>query len=821
MSHGDINGPLLKLFARTPGARWGALIAFVVAFGLMTFHVVSQSLTLSGEQKADGQLGVYEIASQAVPTVPLGTRPPSERVQEILQMHGAERVDSELLVNPLQGDARVVDAGYVESDFVGLSFPARFTLLEGSWPTEPGQACVSPSLRETLAPGTRIDFYGGALPLTINCVVEDQYSTDSDWFYAAPGTWARSADQISAEDAARWDTEATLTVLWSGGDLIGGSEALMVEFLGQEMLDAEYGVDGGPVLLRDTLVHDHRGMNVLSNPWIYLVPVILVPILGALISTWASGRLLSRSMTTLHALGLRRNHLRVLTVLLPLMMVLTGTLIGVMTGWLTGGLVRAVLESALTRPLGPVTATGQLVGMIVLGSVVGIGMGSTLPLVKAGSAGKTDNSWMWAAKIPWPSTPFVVGFAVLAVAGALFLMQDGSSQTAMVGAVLLWGTSLVILLPVMIRWLSGRRTGSPTIMLAGRQVMMASGTWLIAIVFGVQALLATGGLTAMTSAVGTFNDQQVSTTPPDQARLFVHDTAAPGIAPQIIGEITDDIQASTPLEYWQLDLNTSVGDGAVYALSSVADVTRFAGVDSLAPEVATALQDGAVLRAQPAGGTTLDLLGEEDGSGTQKTLARLPIVVLESLDPSMQATGGVVLTSTAEEAGVLDNALAGVAFTELSSEQLQALSTAPDRLGFSDSWLLLPRPPDVFPVPAPVVTGSAILVGVGIIIALVYAAQSTAGMRPLVAGLRSLGLRRSWSRSVVVLQLCLVIVLPTVVGAAAGIMGFLVTVAVSGQPFELHVPWGLLSLLIGGAAVSFAVGALFSQGRLRPAERIG
>ena len=163
-STSELARPLFTLFSRTRGARWGAVLVFITAFGMMVLHVITQSLTLSGQQRADSALGVHEASTTALPGVPLGEATPEEEIREVLSDYGAERIDVMLTISPLQGGGSAKEFSYTEVDLAGGAFPDRFSLIDGTWPTEPGQACVSPAGAEEVRPGTTLGFYFGCSP---------------------------------------------------------------------------------------------------------------------------------------------------------------------------------------------------------------------------------------------------------------------------------------------------------------------------------------------------------------------------------------------------------------------------------------------------------------------------------------------------------------------------------------------------------------------------------------------------------------------------------------------------------------------------------
>ena len=275
--------------------------------------------------------------------------------------------------------------------------------------------------------------------------------------------------------------------------------------------------------------------------------------------------------------------------------------------------------------------------------------------------------------------------------------------------------------------------------------------------------------------------------------------------------------------YFTVDMvhaGTHLGDGSVYVADNVSDAAVFAGVSQLSAASVDALTDGHVLRSRAVDGEDLLLVGESQEGG-ETVLGRLPVTVDDELDRSMDAVGGIILASAADQLELPPGDYPTVVFPNLTEDQLETLRSSPERLGYSDAWIQLPRPPDEFTVPPRVVSGAVIMTVLGVALALLCSLQVTAGSRPLVAGLRSMGLRRSWTRSLLFDHLSILIVVPLVFGVLGGMIGVLAVALVGQVPLSLHVPWGLVALVLAGPILGFVVALLISHVRLSAAERLG
>lgn len=812
--------PLFTLFSRTRGARWGAVLVFITAFGMMVLHVITQSLTLSGQQRADSALGVHEASTTALPGVPLGEAAPEEEIRELLSDYGAERIDVMLTISPLQGGGSAKEFSYTEVDLAGGAFPDRFSLIDGTWPTEPGQACVSPAGAEEVRPGTTLGFYFGAVPLTVSCVAHDRFAQDAVSLYAAPGGWAQAQGTIDREQAQRWNATATLTVLWSGGELLSAYEALVAQLGdGESPADVDFGDAGGPVLLRDSLLMNTRSFNAVSNPWLFLVPLAALPVISGFVSAWGGGRLLAGSVQTLYTLGLKRSRLRSVTVILPLVWTIVGTVAGVLAGVLLSSGIRWVMGRTSTTVLGPVVGTPVVVAIVVGGVVLGVLIGTVPQALRMTLSRSPEWGWLRLSRIVWPSRLLAVGLSLLAVSAAVALTPRGEvTESRLLSAAVLYGMAVVLLALVLVPMM-GRSQKRPALHVASQQVLQASGSWVIVVIFGVQGLLATAGVTLSTSGVQSFNDSLVTTMPAGQARFRpVMDNPDDGRA------LTMEVAKDAALDsYFTVDMvlaGTHLGDGSVYVADNVSDAAVFAGVSQLSAASVDALTDGHVLRSRAVDGEDLLLVGESQEGG-ETVLGRLPVTVDDELDRSMDAVGGIILASAADQLELPPGDYPTVVFPNLTEDQLETLRSSPERLGYSDAWIQLPRPPDEFTVPPRVVSGAVIMTVLGVALALLCSLQVTAGSRPLVAGLRSMGLRRSWTRSLLFDHLSILILVPLVFGVLGGMIGVLAVALVGQVPLSLHVPWGLVALVLAGPILGFVVALLISHVRLSAAERLG
>lgn len=610
-----------------------------------------------------------------------------------------------------------------------------------------------------------------------------------------------------------------MTTFWTGGEIVPAYDALMAS-TGTQVLEYEAGSAAGNLAIKDELVARPRSFNAETSPWTFLVPLLLLPPLAGFISGLTGGGLFSRSLDSLHRLGVRRRRLHLLSIGLPAALALGGAALGALLGLAMAQAARLLLEQGANAPLGPVVGTATVVAITAAGLILGSVLGGLVSSLRARRRANPGQAWLRLPRIPWPKAWALGLLAALCVGAGIWISRGTPKASTMVSGVVLFGAAAVLLTPVAISvWARGRRRNRRTL-LAGRQIMAGGGTWVIVLLFGLQALLATGGLTAFTSSIGSFNDTLSRVAPLDEVRIEVVEEGEPtGMRERVAALLAEDLGQPRSYAYGGVYGPTDAADGLVFTVQTPQDAADFLGLDQLPDEAARAFEAGGVLRKTQAPGDKLQFLEDTGADAGAQALASVPVTVVAEADESLNSTGGLMKAEAAQAAG-LPVMSRGIAFTDLTPQQVGQAGTAPDRLGFSGSWLLIPEAPDTFDIPPRLVQGAWIMTGLTLVLALVYSAQVATSMRPLAAGLRSQGLNARWTRGVALRQLAMVVLWPTLVGVIGGALGFLAVVSLGEREIALHVPWNVVAVLLGGSALSFAVGAVLCQRGVRLNERI-
>ncbi|MDO4239686.1 hypothetical protein [Micrococcus sp.] len=788
---------------------------------IMVLHAVTQGLSLSPEQQAEGYFGGFERAQTTVTSYPLGADVDIVALDAAMTRAGATEVGSTLAVIDLglpQGSA-VDGIRYEELDLSADTPTGTVRLLDGTVPTAPGQVCLSPALAEKLGATTDVAFFDGALTLTPTCTAVDDHRRDSVAVYAAPGTWGAAGAGLAEDELRRWGVTASFNVYWSGGDadVVAAAMRSTVETSSPDA--AEAGAPEAPESVTD-FTDRPRTFNALSNAWGFLIPLLVVPALTSAIAGWGGARLMARSVDTLAALGLRRSRTRQLTLLPPLLLSALGALTGVALGALLGWAARSLLAALLPQPLGPwvglPTVGATVLGMSLLGALIGSG----LAMLRLSPRLREDLSWARRARVPWPSTLVLLGLMALCLLAAVFVASTGMQSTMRAAVVALVGMAAVLVVPLVLGLRARRGLAQrPAALLRSRLVTAAGGAWLVMVLFGFQAVLTTGTLTAVTSSVQTFNDSLVSAVPEDQARLALQSIGDTTIAQSIVEDTREVLGTDDDFTFTQLEAPTTMRDGPVVVVETARQAADVLGLPELDAATSDALQEGAAVRG---GATPNGRLGVEDPEAAEPgvVVADLPVHVVDGVSGSLATGGAVILASTASGLPIAQSSPIAHVFPRLDPEQRAAAVRLPEELHFSPEWMDLPRAPDTVDVPEAIAWGAGLLSALGVVLALIYGLQAGAAGRRVLAGARAMGLRTSWVRTVLAGQIGWVVVAPTVVGVVGSSLGVAMLNAWQEVPVDLHVPWSLVGTMAVGTLVAFVGAVWLSLRGLTVRERI-
>lgn len=358
-------GPLLSVFLRTRGSAWSAVASAVAALLIVALHAVTQGLVTSPQQDAEEYFGDFDHVWSNALTVRLGDRLPQSSLEQALHDAGADLVGVRTFAIELGGaeDPALGSLRYEEVDFAAAARTTTTRVVEGDAPHAPGQVCLTPAAADLVGGTSRLSFYAGVLDLAPQCIAVNDHHRDEAAIYAFPGTWDAAGQALDSAAAQRWNAEAAVNVYWTGGErsAVEGALARVVAQHSTRSVELPVAADLQVENAADMHARE-RGFNAVKNLWVFLIPLFLVPLTAASVSSWAGARLLSRSVATLRALGLRRGRTRQVTIAIPLVASLAGATLGMALGAAAGLTARAVMSSTLSHPLGPWVGLPTVVG---------------------------------------------------------------------------------------------------------------------------------------------------------------------------------------------------------------------------------------------------------------------------------------------------------------------------------------------------------------------------------------------------------------------------------------------------------------------------
>lgn len=821
---------LLPIFSRTRGAVLGAVAAAVATALVIVLHALTQAVTPSPEQRAQAVLGDFEYSIAGVATVPLGSGPSLAEVRAALTDAGARSTGTQLYIVDVSGGDRqsTEQIRYVETDLVGVSRTGAAHLLSGTAPIEPGTACISPALAADVGEQTALTFLSGALHLAVHCTAVDDQTRDERTIYAAPGTWAEAGRSLGADAVRRLGVRADLNVHWSGGDPARVAQAA------RSVADVGAGrtSQAGPTVPGDTsdiessslFLAEPRTFNAVRNVWVFLVPLVLFPAVAGGVAAWGGAALLTRSVGTLRDLGLRRRRIRVLTWALPAAMTAVGTVGGGAAGLLLGWGIRALLAHTLTRPAGPWTGLPVVLAVIVATSIAGTVLGTGAVSLRLSARMREDFAWARRRSIPWPSASLLAGLAVLCLVGAVLTTASAATSSRRTTAVVLVALAVVLVVPALVRGGArrGLRAGAGSL-ITTRMLTARGGVWIVMVLFGLQAVTATGGVTMAVSGVESGNERLVQTVPSDQARLQAIQIEDVSLQEQLVEDISSALGAVPGMALQDVAAGTRVADGPVTVVDSAEQAAVALGMEELPAGAAHSLAHGAVLRAVPTPDDRLVITDPENENpqSVDAVLAELPVAQVTGASGLLSSGGGVVLKEVAVRNALPLTPVLEVVFPDLGPEQQTTAQNLAENLRFNPDWLSLPKAPDRFVVPASMIQGAWIVAVIAIGVALVLGLQTGAAARRVLAAARALGLRRAWTRRVLAGQLAWVVLAPTAAGIVGSLVGVWAVTRIGGAPVDLYVPWAVITPMLAGTMVAYSVAVLLALRSLHARDRLG
>jgi putative ABC transport system permease protein len=183
---------LTFVIARRLGrARWllaSSLTVVLAAMMVAAWYCILQAQSLTGEQIADQDLGVYgAYAGYGAGSIGPGSAAQAALAHRLAPVAGPD-AQVALICNDFSAswlsDKSVT---FTEMNWEAQPFPKKYQLTAGRWPRQAGEiAIVNPSRGDRSKVPSRIEAYGGRVRLSVVGAFDDRYSRSVE-LLAGPG----------------------------------------------------------------------------------------------------------------------------------------------------------------------------------------------------------------------------------------------------------------------------------------------------------------------------------------------------------------------------------------------------------------------------------------------------------------------------------------------------------------------------------------------------------------------------------------------------------------------------------------------------------
>lgn len=818
-----------RRFTRSPRLRASALVTLVATMVVTVAYVLLQSQSLTGQQRADRDLGKFNAyAGFGVTSFEPGQDPRSVFLSRVAPVVGTT---VQVGLNAPDFTASAISSSSVtlsEMEWSDQPFPKKYELLEGRWPAKPGEVAVlNPPNGSDDVPG-EIAAYGGRVRLNVVGTVDDRYSRPPA-LLAGAGTWAGlnsgladSNPTLRAQPTVYWDGERRDAVLTAITD---GYRQLMGDRAPAQIAE----------IVRDTYA-DRQSVSareatswVAQSPAGYSLPSLLLPFLAALTVFSINSRRLTPALTTMVSLGMTRQAavggVGLAVAFWNVAAVLAGGLSGFAVGLLAAKLLSEVIGTPTPAVPDAVSPLARSLLVSLLGCVAGMGL-------------------LWAATRDQRTLPPAtyrrmsrrargarrsLALAVFAAAAIALGGVDSAAAAMIFSAILTIGIVLVLpdLVPAMLRRLPERSLRSR---LTKRQLLAdARRASLLVGVLSVLVSLSTGFVALLDTMIRTAGAQVYPEVLPGQVKIADRstDVLPPYRAAMAVARTVPAIRDQRPLQMrFLIDVDNN-GDaqaqamagnyaGLILVVDSSDDVELLIGRPIDADQADILNKSGILIWAEPFDSQSVDVTLRR-GEGAPQWIAHLRATAAR-IDPAEWNIGttGVTLTATAKRYR-LPVANGGVLFTDVPNDAAMAVQTALEQSGMDPRFAKIYRTP---PPPIPPVALYVTAVGVVAIALLVTLALTRAQVRALrdyLGHLIALGISIKWARQIVVRQHLLLLALATALGLLSGLSAAVAAASIPG--FYLSVPWDQLMVLVVAIFCAVTIAALLASRKLAPRER--
>lgn len=776
-----------RLTRRRSGLWWAAPIVLVTAALTFSFSVLTQ-MQLSDEDFRVSQFGGTDVMVSFNETVPTTEAEfgATEALTQLAEVAGSPHLCGTLTTELQASPESHTYYGYRE--FIGDCDATDWgdRLVEGAWPSRPGDVVVS---RETgLMPGTVLTGMAPD-PLTVTGVFVNDHATRAQRLTAAPGTW-RS-----------WDWPATKV----GFPRLSAVLAAYLTGVDVDELRDVLAAQGGEVLV--TTATERGKTQLEQSPFLYLWIATPLALLATSIAIGLRARFSSSRRTLLVQQGIGPLRAARIVHLASLLVVGLAGLIGLLLGWASGSASSALVTWFVGHKPSPTPPPWDPLVRIVL---VEVALVCAVLLGSQYRAKRTERPNAPAtARARHPLARRIGALACIAL--AVSIVATIAAIQSFFAVVLLLVLALGLLMPEAIGALLGVVRGRrPVVRLARARLRERSGT---ASLIGAAAAFTVGPVVAMMALLGSSvaNDNANARMPPREGQATYTPFGDAEATGPLVREVMDEVVGTglTVVKLsgvrndagWPLTA-TSQGLGSVTLVDSVDDLDTILGTP-VSVHARTVLEGGGVLwNTKHAGRDTWFA----DRTSPQRI--ELTDAVSEDYEERWARSGaGFILTSTAH-AHDLDVVTQMWVFGGLTPADTAEVGDALIARGVDGSLVRTYRPGDPFHV-SPYQLGLIALLGLlGVVVIVTAIRGNVASLIAQSRELIAIGMPRGWLGRVFLVECALPIgwgmvagTLVSLVATAVGIVRVRVPVDIPVTPIALYLV-GLMAMLTIVSAVA-------------------
>lgn len=775
--------------------RCAALLGCVAALVVLAAMLID-AVSLSGPQLIERDLGVSQYRLKTMGDIhpdqaaaAMASTPDNADVRLVIETY-------DLVVDSMPHERVRYREGRLTEQF-----PKRFKLLKGRWPSAPGEVVVTQALQDVKDP---LSVFGGRARWSVVGVVVDDFSRPSRQVIAAPGTFA----SLNTPAITQAYSALGAAVVAFGDDPVRMAAAL-------EPWQPK-GLDSAEPMSAEGRAAFEAGERGLAErqPIYFVLPALTALVAAAAASGILISRHLRRSMRVLATVGLPQRKVRGAAAVAVTVSHLIAVAIGIALATGVEHLLALNGAPLFWQPLEPAKIPWLWWGVACL-LPAGIGVSVVLGGIP----------WNHLAERVVRLVPVLTWCrrAAAAVLTLLLMLRSTSEVAAKDVTPVAIQAALVVacLVPDVWRGLNALPRRHPAPELSRRICRQRSMAHLVLIV--VLTLASGIPLSAATLAATMqqlSESQNVASVPHGMALLKGDGRvpADPKLAAQLEGMVNRPPHRLSECIDDRGVVDVGLPTGGVLIVVDSEDTVREILGSSLTDEQRAAFHDGFLIAEAPTENPVQLNFEGEHGDKRGPRLRAATISLPKELRKG-QGWSGLISRAVAQREHLPTDGEQEFLFTGLDARQERIMEAAPTALSFDRYFLNVNVPP---PPVQPSVSVMISLAGTGVLILLLMVAVGrllVRAMRPSLAGLQALGIRRAWLASALTHQLVGTMGLALVGGLVIALVPPIMVAYCRPMPFPIALPWQYFAMTITTAIVGVLGSLIWSLHALRPSMR--